>query len=51
VSLLQLRPDRDRLEQQGQRRRAWFDIRDAIGRVRETELRTLIGGLEHALAA
>jgi 8-oxo-dGTP pyrophosphatase MutT (NUDIX family) len=51
VYLLQVRRERDRWQEQGQRRRAWFDIRDAIERVRETELRTLIGGLEHALAA
>jgi hypothetical protein len=51
VYLLQVRHERNRWQEQGQRRRAWFDVRDAIERVRETELRTLIGGLEHALAA
>jgi 8-oxo-dGTP pyrophosphatase MutT (NUDIX family) len=45
VYLLLVRQIEDYWPEQGQRRRAWFDIREAIEKVQEPRLRTLIEGL------
>jgi 8-oxo-dGTP pyrophosphatase MutT (NUDIX family) len=47
VFLLLVLRERDRWPEQNQRRRAWFDIHEAAKEVAESELRTLIRGVEH----
>ena len=47
VFLLQVRQERNRWPEQNQRRRAWFDVREAAKEVGESDLRTLIKGVEH----
>jgi 8-oxo-dGTP pyrophosphatase MutT (NUDIX family) len=51
VHLLQVRRERDHWQERSQRRRQWFDVREAARRVGEAELRTLIEGLDYAKAA
>ncbi len=46
VFLLQVRRERDHWPERHQRRRAWFDVREAVKEVGEPELRTLIKGVE-----
>jgi len=46
VFLLFVRNEMDHWPEQGQRRRAWFDVPEAAAEVRESELRTLIQELE-----
>jgi 8-oxo-dGTP pyrophosphatase MutT (NUDIX family) len=46
VFLLLVRRERDRWPEQDQRRRAWFDVREAAREVGELELQTLIEGIE-----
>jgi len=51
VYLLRVRRERDHWREQDQRRRAWFGVREAVRQVRESKLRTLIKGLEYAMAS
>jgi 8-oxo-dGTP pyrophosphatase MutT (NUDIX family) len=46
VYLMLVRREKDQWPEKSQRRRAWFDLRDAIKHVAESELRRLIGGVE-----
>ena len=45
VYLLAVRQQADHWPEQQQRRRAWFDLHEAVDKVREPELRALIKGL------
>ncbi len=45
VFLLAVRRESDHWPEQDQRRRAWFDVHEAVEKVRESELRALIKGL------
>ena len=47
VFMLLVRQERNRWPEQGQRKRAWFDVREAVKEVGESELRALIKGIEH----
>jgi len=51
VFLLRVRRERNRWRERGQRKRAWFDLREAVKQVRESKLRTLIKGIEYATAS
>jgi 8-oxo-dGTP pyrophosphatase MutT (NUDIX family) len=51
VFLLRVRRERSHWREQDQRRRAWFEVREAVKQVRESKLRTLIKGLEYATAS
>jgi len=46
VFLLLVRREKDHWPEQDQRRRAWFEVREAVKEVGESELRTLIKGVE-----
>jgi 8-oxo-dGTP pyrophosphatase MutT (NUDIX family) len=50
VFLLLVRRERDRWPEQDQRKRAWFDVGEAVKEIGESELRTLIKGVEHLKA-
>ena len=50
VFVLVVRQERNHWPEQGQRRRAWFDVREAVKEVGESGLRTLIKGVEHLRA-
>jgi 8-oxo-dGTP pyrophosphatase MutT (NUDIX family) len=50
VFLLQVRRERKRWAEQDQRRRAWFDLHEAVSKVGETDLRALIQGVEYLAA-
>jgi len=51
VFLLRVRQELDRWPEQRERRRAWFDVRQAVKEVGERELRKLILGVERLAAA
>jgi 8-oxo-dGTP pyrophosphatase MutT (NUDIX family) len=51
VFLLFVRREMNHWPEQEQRRRAWFDVRDAITEVAESELRTLIKGVQRRISA
>jgi 8-oxo-dGTP pyrophosphatase MutT (NUDIX family) len=50
VFLLMVRREKDRWPEQDQRRRAWFDVREAGKEVGESKLRRLIKGVEKLAA-
>jgi 8-oxo-dGTP pyrophosphatase MutT (NUDIX family) len=50
VFLLQVRRERKHWTEQGQRRRAWFDLHEAASKVGETDLRALIQGVAYLAA-
>ena len=47
VFMLLVHRQRNRWPEQGQRKRAWFDVREAVKEVGESGLRALIKGVEH----
>lgn len=50
VFLLRVRRERNHWREQGQRRRAWFEVQKAVKEIRERGLRTLIQSLEYSRA-